>query len=808
MKLLLLLSLSAMVTRQAEPEKFMFQTEVSRLLDIIINSLYSQKDIFIREAISNASDAIDKIRFLGVKEPQELAVEPDLAIRIKIDKENEQLIIEDSGIGMTKSDLINNLGTIAHSGTTQFLEAIAQNKGLNLIGQFGVGFYSFYLVASEVTVITKNNNDDQYIWKSSAGSSFTIEKDTEGPFLKRGTRIVLQMKKDASEFLEISKMKDLIKRYSEFINFPIYIYTSKEVEREVEEAVPEKKAEETETKTEESETKDDMEIKDEDADKPVADKEQAKKKVRETVWDWEQLNENKALWLRPIEEIEDEEYIKFYKTISKDYQDPLTWIHFKGEGEIDFTALLYIPKSQGFDWMDPEKDQDSKSNIKLYVRRVLISDDFKDLMPRWLKFVKGVVDSDDLPLNVSRESLQQLRSLKTIKKRLVKKVLEKLDKLAKQKLEEDDKTNADDLSNEEKKEYEEKIVARKEEAKKKYEDFWKEFGKNIKLGVIDDSNLREKLQELLVFKSTFNDTNTLVSFEEYIKRMQPDQKDIYYIGCDNAKLMLENPQIKVMGRKKFEVLLLDQPIDEYMAQQIQKVGDHKLVNIGKAGFELPISEEEKSKQKKLEKYYEPLIEWLKKTLPDSPKVKVNLNVIGQPFVVMANESGYSAHMQKIAKAQAVTQNSEHMGIYNNVKKVVEINPNHPFNKELLLKVKAGADSDAEESAKLLFEVASINAGFEPTEPIKMSSNIYRILSDSLQITTNLDEEEIDVTTIKEEPEKATESESESESESNNEESENNTDDIGTVIPETDKAEENISEITKEETNESNVDEDL
>lgn len=749
MKLLLVLALCALATRQAEPEKHMFQAEVSRLLDILINSLYSQKDIFIREAISNASDALDKIRFLGVKEHHQLDVEPDLAIRIKIDKENEQLIIEDTGIGMTKSDLVNNLGTIARSGTTQFLEAIAQNKGLNLIGQFGVGFYSFYLVASEVTVITKNNDDDQWIWKSSAGASFTIEKDTDGPFLKRGTKIILQLKKDAAEFLEITKIKDLIKRYSEFINFPIYILTSKEVEKEVEEEVAEK----TETKPDEEEKQDDMEIKDEDASKSDSDKEPKKKKVKETVLDWEQLNESKAIWLRPIEEIEDEEYIKFYKTISKDYQDPLTWIHFRGEGEIDFTALLYIPKTQGFDWMDPEKDLEGKSNIKLYVRRVLISDDFKDLMPRWLRFVKGVVDSDDLPLNVSRESLQQLRSLKTIKKRLIKKVLEKLEKLAKQKIEDEETENLDELSEEERKERQDRLANKRTEAKQKYESFWTEFGKFIKLGIIDDSNHREKLQELVVFKSTFNDTNSLVSFEEYIGRMQTDQKDIYYIGGDNAKLMLENPIVRAMQKKKFEVLLLDQPIDEYTTTHISKVREHNLVNIGKEGFELPTSDDEKTIKRKLLKHYDPLINWLKKILPNSPKVSINMNLSGQPFVVMASGSGYSAHMTKIAKAQAVTQNDERLGMFSNDKKAVEINPSHPFIKELLEKVKAGADSDTEESAVLLYEVAMMNSGFELSEPVKFSSKVYKVLSDSLGLSRDLEETEIDVSNIEEQTEK-------------------------------------------------------
>lgn len=744
MKIFWTLSLLALAILSNEPEKHVFQAEVSRLLDIIINSLYSQKEVFLREAISNASDALDKIRFLGVKDPKLLEVNPELAIRIKIDKENEKLIIEDSGIGMTKNDLINNLGTIARSGTTQFLEAISKQGNLNLIGQFGVGFYSYFLVASQVEVITKNTEDDQYIWKSSAGATFTIEKDIDGPSIKRGTRIILTMKKDASEFLDIQKIKNLIKKYSEFINFPIYLYTSKEVEKEVEE---EEKTDETSKKDETEEKKDDLEIKDEDSDKKVTEKETKKKKVKETVWDWEQTNENKAIWLRPIEEIEDEEYNKFYKTVSKDYQDPLTWIHFKAEGEIEFTALLYIPKKQPFSWMDQEEDKENKSNLKLYVRRVLISEDFKELMPRWLSFVKGVVDSDDLPLNVSRESLQQLRALKTIKKKLIAKVIGKLEKMSKQTIEDDEKENEEELTEEEKLQKKEKKEKRKQEIKEKYEKFWNEFGKSIKLGIIDDSTNRDKLAELLLYKSTFNDTNTLVSLNDYNSRKKENQKEIYYLGGDNAKQMLESAMVKAMQKRGYEVLLLDQPIDEYCIQQLRNYSELKLSNIGKAGFELPIDEEEKANQRKLTKYFDPLISWLQKTLPNSPAVKINPILTGQPLIVLASESGYSAHMEKIARAQAVTQNDDRMSMFENSKKNVEINPSHPFIQELLEKVKAGPDKDTEDVALLLYEMGLMNSGYVLSDTSKFSSRFFKVVSDSLGISRTLEEKEVDVSTI-------------------------------------------------------------
>jgi len=379
----------------------------------------------------------------------------------------------------------------------------------------------------------------------------------------------------------------------------------------------------------------------EDSEKPATDKKAKTKKVKETVQEWEQQNENKAVWLRPIEEIEDEEYNKFYKTISKDYQDPMTWVHFKGEGEIEFSALLYVPKKAPYSWM--EQEDEKKSNLKLYVRRVLISEDFKDLMPRWLSFVKGVVDSDDLPLNVSRESLQQMRALKTIRKRLIKKVLDKLESMAKQKVEDEDKDKDEsELSEEEKQQKEEKRNKRKAEVKDKYEKFWQEFGKSIKLGVIDDSTHRDKLAELLLFKSTFNETNSFVSLSDYKSRMIEGQKDIYYLSGDSVKTIYDSPLVRAMMRKKMEVLLMDQPIDEYMVQQLQKFEGSKIVNIGKSGFELPVSDEEKTRQRKLEKYFEPLITWLEKTLPNTPKVKINPILSGLPLVVLAGESGYSA----------------------------------------------------------------------------------------------------------------------------------------------------------------------
>jgi len=483
-------------------EQFEFQTEVGRLMDIIINSLYTNKEIFLRELISNASDALDKIRFLAVSDPSILGDLTELAIRVDFDPEAKTISIYDTGIGMTKQDLINNLGTIAKSGTTNFVEALSKENSLNLIGQFGVGFYSSFLAGNKVTVISKHNDDDQYIWESSAASQFTIAKDPRGNTLKRGTKIIIHLKQDAYEFCEQDKLKSLIKKYSEFINFPIYLKVEKEISKEV----PDEEAAAEEEKKEE-EKKDDLEIKDED--ETQKEKKPKMKTIKEKVWDWELINDNKAIWLRNREELEEEDYNKFYKSLAKDYDDPLTYIHFQAEGEVEFKSILFIPKHAPFDLF--ENYYQKSSSLKLYVRRVLISEKFEDLIPKYLNFIKGVIDSDDLPINVSRESLQQLKMIKVMGRKIVRKALEMIKKLAEDKEDEDeesdeyedDEVEKQDVTKQEKSEDkkededdEDKKAKKKQERIEKYNTFWKEFGKNIKLGIIEDASNRNKLAEL------------------------------------------------------------------------------------------------------------------------------------------------------------------------------------------------------------------------------------------------------------------------------------------------------------------------
>merc|ERR1711939_891875 len=422
----------------APAEKFEFQAEVTRLMDIIINSLYSNKEIFLREVISNASDALDKIRFLSVTDKEALGSgdAQKLDIKIAADKAKDTLSITDKGIGMTKQDLINNLGTIARSGTSSFLEKLKEGGDINLIGQFGVGFYSVYLVADKVTVRTKHNDDKQYIWESTADSSFTIKEDPEGNTLGRGTEITLHLKDDCKEFTEPDKIKDLEKKYSEFISFPIYLKETKTVEKEVPVEEDEEEKKDDEEKKDEEKKEDDLEVEDGDkTDKPKT------KKVSEEVVEWVQVNSETAIWTRSPRDVEEDEYNRFYKTISKDSEGPLTKMHFSAEGEIEFKSILFVPPKAPYDLLEGK----AKSNaIKLYVRRVFITDEFEDLMPRWLSFIKGVVDSEDLPLNVSREMLQTSKVLRVIKKKLVTKALEMIRKMAeKKKKEEEEKKAAD-----------------------------------------------------------------------------------------------------------------------------------------------------------------------------------------------------------------------------------------------------------------------------------------------------------------------------------------------------------------------------
>merc|ERR1719236_424029 len=440
-------------------EKHEFQAEVSRLMDIIINSLYTDKQVFLRELISNSADALEKARFHSVQDEAYLGDTKDLEVKIEFDADAKTISLIDTGVGMTKADLINNLGTVAKSGTTNFLEAMAEGGDANLIGQFGVGFYSAFLVADKVTVTSKCNDDaTQHVWESTADASFTVVDDPRGNTLGRGTRVTLHLKEDAHDFLSEDKLKETSKKFSQFIQYPIYMKVKKEVDADVEE--------DDDDEDKDDEEKDDVDVKDDDEDKD--DDEKEKKPTKKTVFEWEQVNTQKAIWLRAKEDVNEDEYNEFYKSISKDYLDPLAYTHFNAEGEIEFKSILFLPKKAPFDMMDNYWQK--KSEVKLYVRRVLVAEKFDELLPRYLNFVRGVVDSDDLPLNVSREQLQQNKIMKVISKKLVRKVLELMKKLSKEEESGDDDEEEKDEDEEKKEESKDEEKEEKKDKKDKKEE--------------------------------------------------------------------------------------------------------------------------------------------------------------------------------------------------------------------------------------------------------------------------------------------------------------------------------------------------
>jgi len=658
-------------------------------MDLIVNSLYSNKDVFLRELVSNASDACDKLRFVSLSEPNAMAGNEELKIKIRGDEASKTLVIEDTGIGMSKEDLVSSLGTIARSGTAKFMEMLkSQSDGENLIGKFGVGFYSAFLVADKITVTSKNHTDDKtWTWESEINAnSYTIRESEET--MTRGTKIVLHLKEGCEEFATGEKLSSLVKTYSEFISFPIDVWSKQTKEKQVEDKESTAKLKEAWEKK-----KIEAEAKGEEFSEP--EPEPVMKKEFEQVEEWATANNDKPIWVRSPKDVEQEAYNDFFKSTFKEFLDPLAHSHFAVEGDIEFRSLLFVPGMAPFE----QQDMMAKSKaIKLFVRRVFISDEFDEsLLPRYLTFVRGVVDSSDLPLNVSREILQESRVVRVIRKRLIRKTFDMLREIA-------DRDNED------------------------YATFWDNFGRNLKLGVIEDSDNRKDLAELLRFTtSKSGDEGTLRSLDQYVNDMPEEQNSIYFVAADNKDAAEASPFLEKLKKKGFEVLYLLDPIDEVAMANLATFKEKQIVDASKEALDLgEESEDEKKKQEELAAEFKGLTDWMKEVLGEQvEKVEVSNRLTDTPCVLVTSKFGWSANMERIMKAQAMGDNRAQD--YMKGKKTMEINPSSPVIAQLK-KLKESGASEAKENCQLLFDTALLTSGFSIEKPSVFASRVFKLMT--------------------------------------------------------------------------------
>jgi len=649
-----------------DSETFAFSADINQLLSLIINTVYTNKDVFIREVVSNASDALNKIRYQSLTDVNCLDSESKLEIKISFDKENKLLVIEDTGIGMNYDDLIANLGTIASSGTKKFIESIT-SKDLQLIGQFGVGFYSVFLVADRVLVISKKNEHDQYSWESSGNGSFTIQKDEE-KVLTRGTRITLQLKEDMLEYLEEHKIRDLIKKHNQFIDFPIYIQTEKVVP--VSEPDTDKK--------EETDTNNETDTKEPETKEPVK------------VVEFEHINKNRPLWCRNAKEVSEEEYSDFYKSLTGDFDTYLDVNHFSVEGNVEFKCLLYVPKRAPYDLFDGQSKR--STDMKLYVRRVFITDQFDELIPEYMKFMRGVIETDDVPLNLSRELLQQNKTIKLIGKNIVKKALDMFVNIS----------NDSD----------------------KFRTFYEQYSKNIKLGVHEDSVNREKLTTLLRYETSKSDGD-LISLDEYLDNMQEGQTNIYYMTGESVASLQNSPFVQHFKEKGIEVLYMVDPLDEYITQQVKDYKDKKLVCITKENGDFSLEESVKEEYKNVCDFFKSVLS------EDIEKVVVSNRLANYPCLLSTSEYGWTANMQRLVKAQTFGKQDTMQFMMG--KKILEINPNHEIIKKLRNKIELDTDIDnTKDLIRLLYEISLQSSGFNIENSSDFINRVLKLVNNNLE----------------------------------------------------------------------------
>lgn len=631
------------MTAEVKKETLGFQTEAKQLLHLMIHSLYSNREIFLRELISNASDAIDKLRFAALSDESLLEGQGDFQVQVDVDKEANTITISDNGIGMTRDEVIENLGTIAKSGTAAFLENLSgdQKKDSQLIGQFGVGFYSAFIVAERVEVHSRKAGQDAasgVVWESRGESEFSIEGREKA---SRGTSITLFLKEEAKEFADDFRVRSVIKKYSDHISVPVMMLKPQPPQAEGEEA-----------------------------EAPVAE--------------YEAVNEATALWTRPRTEISDEEYKSFYSHVSHDFEEPLTWSHNKVEGKLEYTSLLYLPKRAPFDMWH----RDMTRGLKLYVQRTFIMDEAEQFLPMYLRFVKGVVDSNDLPLNVSREILQQEAAVESMRNALTKRVLDMLSKLAKK--------EGDD-----------------------YALFWKEFGQVMKEGPAEDFANKEKIAKLLRFSTTHTDAPEQdQSLEDYVSRMKEGQDKIYYVVAENFNTAKSSPHLEVFRKKGIEVLLLSDRVDDWLMNHLQEFDGKALQDVARGALDLAAdSEEEKAEQEKLQKESEGLVERLAKVLEGQvEEVRATARLTDSAACLVVGEHDMGAQMRRIMEAagQPVPE----------TKPILEVNPNHP----LLQMLDKEADEDRfADLGSIIFDQATLAEGGQLNDPASYVSRLNKIL---------------------------------------------------------------------------------